>query len=177
MRTVSTRFAIAATVLALAVAAVGCSSSDDGSAAAKGTDPSSDTNDVGADDEDDAGDAGSASGGRATITIGDRTWNFDRVRCAFGEDEIGAAGAELVVAASDGSISLYVSVEEDLSYIELTDLESTDGEGVTWTTQGVGAADPEISVSGGSVSSDATFVSYGDVDSEDTDGSFEATCP
>jgi hypothetical protein len=188
LRAIPTRLAIAATAAALVLGAVGCSSSDDDSTAAAGTGGSPDTNEAADNDEaannDEVGDgnggsdAGS-SGGSATITIGPQTWTFDQVRCGFGEDEIGSPGAELVVAASRGPISLYASVEADFSYIELADLE-TDGEGVTWTTQGVDAADPVISESGGSVSSEAMFMSYGADgagDPETAEGTLEATCP
>lgn len=125
---------------------------------------------------DDAGDR--AGSGRATVVIGDETWEFDQVTCAFGEEETGVEGAVVNFSARNGSLSLYLAAEADGNYIELSDLDDLEN-GVNHTTMGVGAPNPVIEVVDRSISSEAGFYSYDDTGGEvgPVDGTVTATCP
>lgn len=131
--------------------------------------------------EDSAGEAEVADGSgaaTASLTIGDHSWEFGQVVCAFGEEETGVEGAVVNFSARNGSLSLYLAAEADGNYIELSDLDDLEN-GVNHTTMGVGAPNPVIEVVDRSISSEAGFYSYDDTGGEvgPVDGTVTATCP
>ena len=113
-------------------------------------------------------------GGGATVTIDGETWEFDSILCAFGEEEIGQEGAELVVSA-DG-LQFYVSIDSFGESIDLNDIEDFENPSVAWSAFEMGPDEVEIEQDGKQVtgSSDA-FRS--EVTGTQASGSFEATCP
>lgn len=163
---------------ALLVVAAACSDDDDATAdrdSSRGDDtPATEDVPLG-----DVAASGTSSGGEATITIDGETWSFDSARCAVGEDEIGVEGAEMNMSAMDGSISLYVNVEGERTYIELTDLETMDDGGLHYSTTGVGTPTPTIDFDGSTVSSTADFYTYNDMGGMDGpfEGTLTGTCP
>lgn len=122
--------------------------------------------------EDDAASAPPATGGSATLVIGDDTWRFESVMCAFGEDEIGIEGATWNMAARDGSLSLYAAIDaDDDVYIELGDL----GDDEAPNLMTVGAV--EIVLDGTSASGSGTFVDINGDTGVELPGTLEAVCP
>lgn len=113
-------------------------------------------------------------GGSATLTVGDETYRFDSVLCAFGEDEIGQEGAEVVVSSLQDGTQFYVSVDSFGHSVSLNDIENFEDPSVNLSTFG---ADDFISVDGGTVSGDASFVDGTSDAFEEIPGSFEVTCP
>lgn len=57
----------------------------------------------------------SVGGGSATLTVGDQTWTFDSVLCAFGEEQTGQEGAEFNLSAIQNGLQLYASISTDPS--------------------------------------------------------------
>ena len=156
-----------------------CSSDgSDGAAPAKGTDAMTTAPDGDSTVEDDkiedvTGQPGIGGGGTAKITVGDETWEFDQVACAFGEEETGIEGAVFNMAASKDRISLYAADEPDRSYVELTDLDAVDEGGLSWFT----TEDPGFEVDGRTMSGTFDVVHLNDDGSEDTArAQFEADC-
>src|SRR5690606_6762569 len=123
-----------------------------------------------------SGSGGSSGGGHAVVTVGDETWELDRVTCAFGEAETGIEGAEVNLSAGDGELSLYLALEPDGTYIEFGDPTGEEGS-IQYTT--LGGDDPEIEIDGRSVNARAQFLSYDDSGSADdpVDATVRVTCP
>lgn len=112
-------------------------------------------------------------GGSATLTVGDEEWTFDSVLCAFGEEEIGQEGAEVVVSSIQDGLQFYVSVDDFGHSVSLNDVENFEDPSVAISSDF--AADDFIEVDGKDVSGEVLFVDEegGPVG----EGSFEATCP
>lgn len=187
MRITSKRLLAVAFSSLLALSAAACSSSDDDDKGA-GADQS-EANDV---DVNGGGDAsgdgssndgagstggagsndGAAASGTATLAIGNNTWEFSELMCGFGEAETGVKGAELNLSARNGSLSLYVAVEPDSTFIEFSDLDEKEP---SYMTDG----EPNIVISGKSVSTTAQFIEDYESGSRDkiSSGTFTATCP
>lgn len=156
--------------VALTLGAVACSD-DDGERSTTTPDPT-----VAAAADDDGGDldpsAGSgATGGSAALTIGDATWEFDTVQCAFGEDEIGIEGATWNMAARDGSLSFYAAIDPDATYIELADLADEDAANLMAT------GDVDIDLDGKRATSNATFIDVNGDTSLELSGTMNVVCP
>lgn len=111
------------------------------------------------------------SGGSATLTVGDETWTFDGVLCAFGEDEIGQEGAEFVLSAIADGLQFYLSIDEYGHSASINDIENFENPSVSWEAE----ADGFITLSGKEASGESSFIDYDTM--ETADGSFEATCP
>lgn len=112
-------------------------------------------------------------GGSASLTVGDQTYQFDSVLCAFGEDEIGQEGAEFVLSAIADGTQLYFSIDSFGHSVSLDDIEDFENPRVSLASFG----DDFIQIDGRSASGDAEFM---DSTSDSLDliaGSFEATCP
>lgn len=112
------------------------------------------------------------SGGSAAATVGDQTWTFDGALCAFGEEEIGQEGAELVVSAITDGVQLYISIDSFGHNVDVNDIENFENPSVSLAS----AVDGEfIVVDGKDVSGEALFTDY--ETNESLEGTFEATCP
>ena len=114
-------------------------------------------------------------GGSATLTVGDMTYTFDSVLCAFGEEMIGQEGAEFVLSSIQDGTQLYASVDSFGHSVSLDDIEDFENPSVSLSSD-FGAGE-FIVIDGKNISGDAGFVD-GTTDSFDTTpGSFTATCP
>ncbi|KAB7743839.1 hypothetical protein GA707_10100 [Nostocoides sp. F2B08] len=112
-------------------------------------------------------------GGSATLTAGDQTWTFDRVLCAFGEEEIGQEGAEFVLSSIQDGLQFYVSIDEFGHFVSIDDVEDFENPSVALSNDG--AAGEFITLDGKDVSGEVTMVD--DTGADDVEASFEATCP
>lgn len=113
-------------------------------------------------------------GGSATLTVGDQTWEFDSVLCAFGEDEIGQEGAELVVSSLQDGLQFYVSIDSFGHMVSLDDVSDFENPSVSLSTFG---SDDFIVVDGKNVSGEAGFMDSNSDSMDTVDGSFQVTCP
>lgn len=112
-------------------------------------------------------------GGSARLTAGERTWDFDAVLCAVGEEETGQAGAEFVLSSIKDGLQFYVSVDTFGHSVSLSDIEDFEDPSVALFTDG---SDGEfITVDGRNVSGEMTLVDENGTDR--VDASFEGTCP
>jgi hypothetical protein len=116
----------------------------------------------------------SQGGGSATLTVGDQTWDFDSVLCAFGEDEIGQEGAELVVSSLQDGLQFYVSIDSFGHNVSLDDISDFENPSVSLSTFG---SDNFIQVDGKNISGEVGFMDTNSDSMDTVDGSFEATCP
>lgn len=117
-----------------------------------------------------------SGGGSATVTIDGETWEFDSVLCAFGEEETGQEGAELVVSATADGLQFYVSIDDFGDSISLNDIEDFENPSVAWDANEFGGGEVTIEADGKEVTgSSDNFVS--EVTDTQASGSFEATCP
>jgi len=115
----------------------------------------------------------SQGGGSATLVVGDQTWTFGPVLCAFGPDEIGQEGAEFVLSAIQDGLQMYVSVDDFGEFITLDDIEDFENPSVSIGSSG-GAS---IEIDGKSVRAEAEFIDDVADGFETITGTFEATCP
>lgn len=114
-----------------------------------------------------------AGGGGATLTVGDETWTFDSLLCAFGPDEIGQEGAEFVVSSLQDGTQFYVSIDSFGHSVSLDDIENFADPSVSLRSTG----DDFIVLDGKNFSGAAEFMD-GTTDSfETTSGTFSGTCP
>lgn len=118
---------------------------------------------------------GQQTGGSASLTVGDETWDFDGVLCAFGPDEIGQEGAEFVLSAVADSVQFYLSIDEFGHSASIHDVENFEDPTVSWDSDM--NADGFITVSGKEASGEVGFVDYESELMESVPGSFQATCP
>lgn len=115
----------------------------------------------------------SQGGGSATLTVGDQTWDFESVLCAFGEDEIGQEGAELVVSSLQDGLQFYVSIDSFGHMVSLDDIADFENPSVSLYT----SDDDFIQVDGKNISGEAGFIDSNSDSFDTIDGSFQATCP
>jgi hypothetical protein len=124
--------------------------------------------------------AGTASsgGGAATITIGEETWTFDTVLCAFGEEQIGQEGAEFVLTATEGDLNLYLSIDSFGHSVSLANIAdfSLAWEADTLSAQQGGGDAEFIEVSGSDVRADTYFFDMVVEDLNPVPGTVEAAC-
>jgi hypothetical protein len=123
-----------------------------------------------------------AGQGSATLTIGDDTWAFDRVRCAFGEEQIRQEGAVFVLSATGDGLQLMVSIDSWGHIITLDDIADFANPSLGWS-----AGDPVhrlfadagdfISLDGTRVSATADFRDTVSGAFEFTPGELRAVCP
>ncbi len=114
-----------------------------------------------------------SGGGSGTLTVGDQTWTFAPLLCAFGEDEIGQAGAEFVLSGLQDGMQMYASIDTFGHLVSLDDIE--DFENPKVSLQNVG--DGVIMIEGKSVSAEMDFIDNTTDDASATPGTFTATCP
>jgi hypothetical protein len=115
----------------------------------------------------------SQGGGSATLVVGDQTWTFGPVLCAFGPEEIGQEGAVFVLSAIQDGLQMYVSIDDFGEFITLDDIEDFENPAVSIGSSG-GAS---IEIDGKSVRADAEFIDSVDDAFATIPGTFEATCP
>lgn len=121
-------------------------------------------------------------GGGATLTVGDHTWSFDSVLCAFGEDQIGQEGAEFVLSSLQDGLQLYVSVDSYGHSVTLDDVSDFENPSVSlaansFSASMAGESDQFIEVSGKDVRATAPFTDGTSEGAETVTGTLEATCP
>jgi hypothetical protein len=121
-------------------------------------------------------------GGSAVLTIGDTTWTFESVLCAFGPDEIGQEGAEFVLSALQDDLQLYVSIDEFGHYVSIDDIENFDDPSVSMTADDTaaslnGADEFLVELDGKRATAEGFFIDYSTDGLEGTEGTLEATCP
>jgi hypothetical protein len=112
-------------------------------------------------------------GGSATLTMGDRTWTFDSVLCAIGEEETGQEGAEFVLSSIQDGLQFYVSIDSFGHSVSLNDIEDFENPSVALVSD-FGAAE-FIEVDGRNVSGEVTMVQEDGTGGEPA--SFEGSCP
>lgn len=113
-------------------------------------------------------------GGSATLTVGDQTWTFDSVLCAFGEEQIGQEGAEFNLSAIQDGLQLYASVDSFGHSVSLNDIQDFENPSVSLDAF---PGDAEIVLDGKNVAATASFVDSTSDSFEGVEGSLEAACP
>jgi hypothetical protein len=133
---------------------------------------------------------GQAGGGTATLTIGDETWTFDTVRCAFGE-ETQSDEWDFVLSAIQDGLQLSADRAADTGQygddVQLDDIEDFENPSVSWSapafdpTSGSSGDEPFLEVDGKEVRAETTFTDGIAADSgtlpDPVPGTLEATCP
>lgn len=117
------------------------------------------------------------TGGSASVTIGEQTWDFDGVLCAFGPEEIGQEGAEFVLSAIGDGLQFYISVDAMGQFVSLNDIESFEDPALSWEADQDASGEGFIQVDGKDVSGEATFIDYLSESWDEVEGSFEGSCP
>jgi len=115
-----------------------------------------------------------SGGGSMTLTVGDQSWTFGPVLCAFGPDEIGQEGAEFVLSSIQDGIQMYVSIDAFGHSVSIKDIEDFQNPSVS-----LESFDREeiISIDGKSFSGSAEFIDNTTESFETVPGSFSGTCP
>lgn len=121
-------------------------------------------------------------GGSATLVVGDTTWTFDSVLCAFGEEEIGQEGAEFVLSSLQEGLQLYVSIDSFGHSVSLNDIDDFENPSVALTADGftaslTGGPEEFVEVDGTTVTASASFVDETSESLDGVEGTLEATCP
>ena len=121
-------------------------------------------------------------GGGATLTVGDTTWTFDSVLCAFGPEEIGQEGAEFVLSSLKDGLQLYVNIDSFGHSVSLDDVADFQNPSVSLSAEKFtaalnGAPEEFVEVNGKEITSTALFVDGTTDDLEPIEGILEATCP
>ena len=126
----------------------------------------------------------SEGGGGATFTANGQTWEFSSVLCAFGEDQIGQAGAVFNLSAIADGVQLYASIDDAgaAHSLSLNDIEDFENPSVSisispFFTDLLGAPTEFLVLDGTSVSADVPMMD--DLTSQPIDGNAQlsATCP
>jgi len=112
-------------------------------------------------------------GGSATLTVGDQTWTFAPVLCAFGEEIIGQPGAVFNLSSIQDGMQMYASVDSFGNSISLDDIENFESPSVNLSVFG----DAVISIDGKNISGEGEFIDGTSGDFSATAGTFSATCP
>jgi len=128
------------------------------------------------------GQQAASGGGGATLTVGDTTWTFASVLCAFGPEEIGQEGAEFVLSSLQDGLQLYVSIDSFGHSVSLDDVSDFQNPSVSlsaerFTAAANGAPEEFVEVNGKEVTSTALFLDGTTDDLEPIEGALEATCP
>ena len=117
----------------------------------------------------------SQGGGSATLTVGDQTWTFDSVLCAFGEEMIGQEGAVFNLSSIQDGMQMYASIDSFGHSVSLNDIEDFANPSVALSS-GFGSAD-FIVLDGKNVSAEVGFIDDTSDDFSEIPGTFTATCP
>ncbi len=172
-------------VLCMVLVVAGCGGDDDQGApatASGGTEPAS-TTEAGVATTMPPGDTPSGRGS-AQLTIGDETWVFESVVCAFGEDQIGQEGAEFVLSSIEGGLQLYATIDSFGHNVSIDDIANFQNPSVGWDASRsflslIGRPTEFVEVSGSEVSAVTLFrnTAAEEDDFEGTPGMLTAVCP
>lgn len=125
--------------------------------------------------EDLEGQQAAHGGGSATLTVGDQTWEFGSVLCAFGEEQIGQEGAEFVLSSLQDGLQLYASVDSFGHLVTLDDIENYDDPSVSLQSRADGDF---LEISGTQVTAQFPVAESESFDPADVqDATLEASCP
>lgn len=113
-------------------------------------------------------------GGSATLTVGDESWTFEGVLCAFGPEEIGQEGAEFVLSSIQDGKQMYFSIDSFGHSASIDDVVDFENPSVSLSTFGGGDF---IEIDGKSFSGTADFIDGTTDLFETVPGSFSGTCP
>ena len=113
-------------------------------------------------------------GGSMVLTVGDETWTFEPVLCAFGPEQIGQEGAEFVLSSIQDGKQMYVSIDSFGHSVSLDDIEDFANPSVSVSTFGGGEF---IMLDGKSFSGSAEFLDDTSDSFETIAGTFSGTCP
>ena len=173
-------------VIALLVifASAACGGSD-GDATVVATDPVTaedivgDTTDAAEDLAEDLTDSletaqAAAGGGSATLTVGDQTWTFEPVLCAFGPEQIGQEGAEFVLSSLQDGMQMYFSIDSYGQSASINDVKDFANPSVSVSTLPNGAV---IAIDGKNFSGTGDFYDDTTESFETVSGTFSGTCP
>lgn len=116
--------------------------------------------------------ADGAGSGSASLTIGDNSWEFTQVVCAFGEEETGVEGSEFNLVASNGSATVYAAIDPGHTYIEFNEPAAADPS----LSEFITGIEPTIEIDEKNVYASASFITYEDTDTFHV-GALQATCP
>lgn len=121
-------------------------------------------------------------GGSATLTVGDQTWEFQTVICAFGEAQTGQEGAEFILSAIEDGMQLYATIDSWGHRVSLDDIEDFENPSVSLQASdasfGGQAGNAEfIEVSGKSVRAAAVFADMSGDGFDESPGTLVGTCP
>lgn len=100
----------------------------------------------------------------ATLTIGERTFTFDRVFCAVGSEETGSDDTEFTLSAMQDGLQLEAMISSRFGHIvSVDDIANRDDPAVSWSAgegglPGSDDAGEFIQVDGDRVTAEATFV-------------------
>jgi hypothetical protein len=114
-------------------------------------------------------------GGSATLTVGDETWTFDSVLCAFGEEMIGQEGAVFNLSSIQDGLQMYASIDSFGHSVSLDDIEDFQNPSVSLSASS--PFDEFIQLDGKNVSAEFGFVDGTTDDLTETPGTFTASCP
>jgi hypothetical protein len=117
----------------------------------------------------------SQGGGSATLTVGDQTWTFDSVLCAFGEEMIGQEGAVFNLSSIQDGLQMYASIDSFGHSVSLDDIEDFQNPSVSLSSA-FGAGE-FIQLDGKNVSAEIGFMDGTTDDFAEIPGTFTATCP
>ncbi len=135
--------------------------------------------------------SGSASGGTATLTIGDDRWEFTTVQCAFGTDETRNDDWDFSLSAIQDGLQLSATGGAPGGRygdsVELNDIKDFENPSVGWSAPfvpvGSGQAKPTdvLEIDGKTVTASVDFVDTRDDSSfaqnAGVAGTLEASCP
>ena len=126
----------------------------------------------------------SEGGGSATITIGDETWEFDAVLCAFGSGETGRDDTEFVLSSTQDGLQLDATINTEFGHsVSLNDIEDFENPRVSYSAGGplaalTGGEEDIIEVDGKNVSATGSFIDDTNEEAfEGVEGTLTGTCP
>ncbi len=117
----------------------------------------------------------SQGGGSATLTVGDQSWTFDSVLCAFGEEMIGQEGAEFNLSSIQDGMQMYATIDSFGHSVSLDDIVDFANPSVSLSS-GFGS-DDFIVLDGKNVTAEVGFLDGTTDDFNEIPGTFTATCP
>lgn len=115
----------------------------------------------------------SQGGGSATLTVGDQSWTFAPVLCAFGEEQIGQEGAVFNLSSIQDGMQMYASVDVYGHSVTLDDIRDFENPSVSLSSTGDGF----LSIDGKTITGSAEFRDGTTDDFSTVAGEFSASCP
>ncbi len=189
---------IAAMLLLFGVLIAACSSDSDDAGndgdGADATEPADGGGDATEPADDGGGDGGSTGSGSATLTIGDESWSFSGVYCAFSQEETRSDRVSFFLSGS-GETAEGVRLQLNASIEDEQDDGRYEGDGVTYKVSVVDAEDFEnpavrwisllfpmegdslLRVDGKAVTADMSFRDHVSGAVDEIPGTLQGTCP